>query len=351
MALVKRFLGLLLLPLLVLAACGEPVTEAETPAATSAAPVTIAATSAVPTTAAPAPTEAAPANNGELAREHLEMLSDTLGPAVVGTPAEAETVQYLETVFEGLGYTPQQQSFEVEGEDDTFECVNVIAVKPGLSSQEIIVGAHYDAVDDGAGADDNASGVAVLLEVAAKLQDVQTPYTVRFIAFGAEEVDLNGSRYYVDQLSDDELQNIVGMINLDSLIAGDITYVYGDAGPLGVIRDWIMEQAENRGFEVETEPADNLDSPDGTPCDCADYAPFEAAGIPFAYFEATNWNLGEQEGTTQVDPEFGDDGEIRHTKYDTIAYLDETFPGRIDEHFNVYVTLLYDTLTQFKLSD
>ncbi len=62
----------------------------------------------------------------------------------------------------------------------------------------------------GSGADDNASGVGVMLEAASLIQGTQTPYSVRFIAFGAEEIDKKGSLYYVDHLSPSELAEYPG---------------------------------------------------------------------------------------------------------------------------------------------
>ena len=57
-----------------------------------------------------------------------------------------------------------------------------------------------------------------------------TPYTIRFIAFGAEESGLLGSYAYLNQMTQDEFENIIVMIDLDSLVAGDIAYVYSDEG-------------------------------------------------------------------------------------------------------------------------
>lgn len=292
------------------------------------------------------------AANGLIARQHLAVLSDQIGPRLPGSPEEAEAAAYIEAVLAEYGYAPQRQPFALTTEEgDELNSANIIAVKPGLSPREIIVGAHYDSVDDGNGADDNASGVAVMLETAKMLNDVQTPYTIRFIAFGAEEVGLNGSLFYVDQMSDADIRNTVGMINLDSLIAGDKAYVYGDAGSARSIRAWILRRAAETGFYLEGKTAEDMDEWDGTPCDCADYGPFQAAGILFAYFEATNWELGDEDGLTQAEPEFGEDGVIRHTTYDNLDYIDTTFPDRIDQHLQLFVTLLTDTLTQFKETD
>ena len=56
---------------------------------------------------------------------------------------------------------------------------DVIAVKEGVSEEMIIFGAHYGSGNEGKGADDNASGVAVMLEAARMLKDVKTPYTIK----------------------------------------------------------------------------------------------------------------------------------------------------------------------------
>jgi alkaline phosphatase isozyme conversion protein len=308
------------------------------------------------TTSSRVPATRQSTSSGQIARRYILALSETIGARPAGTPQEAEAARYIQTVFQEQGYNVQLQPFSFEKEDDggktSLRAVSdfsqdVIAVKPGLSTREIIVGAHYDSVDVGRGADDNASGVGVMLEVAELIQGAPTPYTVRFVTFGTEETGLKGSSYYVEHMSTLELQNTVAMVNLDSLIAGDITYAYGSTNPKGDLRDWIMEKALSHGFEMQTQSGKNLDLPDGTPCDCSDYAPFEHAGIPFVYFEATNWNLGKQDGYTQVDLKYGVQGEIWHTKFDNLDYIEQTFPRRIDDHLYLYVMLLYETLTQF----
>ncbi|NMB89660.1 MAG: M20/M25/M40 family metallo-hydrolase, partial [Chloroflexi bacterium] len=226
---------------------------------------------------------------------------------------------------------------------------NIIAVKTGQSEKEIIVGAHYDSVDAGRGADDNASGIAVVLEVAERLVDVETPYTIRFVAFGAEEVGLKGSTYYAGQMSQDEIRNTLFMVNLDSLAAGDNLYVYGDVGEKGVVRNWVLTYANQNHLPIQTQKGQHPDYPIGTTGDWSDHAPFKAAGIQYVYFEATNWTLGNLDGYTQVDPQFGENGEIWHTAYDDIAYITETFPGRLDSHLQVFTHMLFHVLTDYKL--
>ncbi len=301
------------------------------------------------TTLPPASTGTTAPVYGQIALNHIKALSETIGPRQAGTSNEVKAAQYIEAALQSLGYQTSQQPFPFTGSDGTTQnSANVMAVKTGQSSKEIIVGAHYDSVPVGKGADDNASGVAVMLEAAEMVKDRQTPYTIRFVAFGAEEAGLFGSGYYVQQMGAAEIQNTTGLINLDSLIAGDTPNVYGNATPDGSLRNWFLAYAKSQGLDLRTQPVENLDNPDGSPCNCADYSGFQKAGIPFAYFEATDWTLGNRDGWTQVDPKLGQNGEIWNTKYDYLDYINQNFPGRITQHLDLFVRLLYGALTQFK---
>jgi len=241
----------------------------------------------------------------------------------------------------------QRFAFTTEDDED-LESANVIAVKRGASSQEIVVGAHYDSVDVGRGADDNASGVAVMLEAAARVRPVETPYTIQFVAFGAEEMGWHGSRYHVGLLGEAGVESVVVMVDLDSLAAGDLCYVYGDEGSRGAARDWLLDWAQREGVALQTQPGENPDYPAGTTGDWSDHVPFKEAGIPYAYFEATNWNLGKKDGWTQVPVSLGEEGEIWHTKYDSLRTLEEMFPGRIAEHLEIFGAALYALLTEYE---
>ena len=172
-------------------------------------------------------------------------------------------------------------------------------------------------------------------------------YTIRFIAFGAEEQGLSGSRYHVDGVSLGEIRNTVPMINLDSLIADEIAYIYGDSGDAGMIRDWVLVRALENGMEPQTQSGENPEFPAGTTCDCSDHAQYAKAGIQYAYFESTNWALGNKDGYVQVDPQYGEGGFIWHTPFDTLNYIDGSFPGRADQRLALFSGLLYETLTAF----
>lgn len=84
-------------------------------------------------------------------------------------------------------------------DDARFRFRNYIVELPGtdLASEVLILGAHYDAVPQSPGADDNASGVAALLEIARALKDQPRRRTIRLVFFTLEEVGLHGSVQYV----------------------------------------------------------------------------------------------------------------------------------------------------------
>ena len=96
---------------------------------------------------------------------------------------------------------------------------NVVAVKGG-GEKVIIIGGHYDTTEESPGANDNGSGTAAMLTVAQELAKESLGVTLRFIAFGSEELGLLGSRDYVEKLTEDEKKRIIAMINLDGLGAG-----------------------------------------------------------------------------------------------------------------------------------
>ncbi|MFZ5856605.1 MAG: M28 family peptidase [Chloroflexota bacterium] len=284
-------------------------------------------------------------NFGQIARFHLEALT-AIGARVPGSENERRAAAYITVVFAKLGYAPETTAFSAWDEnDEAYTSQNVIAVKQGTSSKGIIVGAHYDSGKESLGADDNASGVSVMLEVAERVVNIQTPYTIVFVAFGSEENDLDGSYYFAARMEGKDVDNTLAMINLDSIAAGDHTYVYSDEGDDAFLRDWVLEWAAKNDLPLQTiRDVDLEDEGDYV----ADYGAFADRGIPWIYFEATNWTLGEQDGYTQVDTRYGDEGYIWHTQYDNLEYLDATFPGRVNEHLRIFVSSLFAIVTEYQ---
>ena len=113
---------------------------------------------------------------------------------------------------------------------------NVIADLPGTgcSDRVFVIGAHYDTVNATPGADDNASGVAGMLEMARVLRSRPLPMTVRFVGFPFEEIGLLGSRQTASGLADAGVP-VVGMVSFDMI--GFTTTA--DDSFLGVPNDYV----------------------------------------------------------------------------------------------------------------
>lgn len=280
-----------------------------------------------------------------IASEYLSEIQD-LGPRIAGTKAEAAAAALLQKNLEELGYTVTAEPFDYDVDGAKGKSKNIIAVKKGTSDETVILGAHYDSVDVGKGVDDNGSGVAVVLEAANVLKDAETPQTIKFIFFGAEEVGLCGSDYHVSQMTPEDIKNTILMINYDSLVAGDNAYVYGDVNENRKFRDLALKIADEQNLKLITQPGDNPEYPAGTTGDWSDHAAFKAAGIPHLYFESTNWTLGEKDGYTQVDVKLGENGEIWHTDFDTMDYISTNFPDRIEERLDTFTTVTHEVLSE-----
>jgi Zn-dependent M28 family amino/carboxypeptidase len=109
----------------------------------------------------------------------------------------AKARRYIVQSLQDAGWTVQEQAFgtDVSG-------VNIYAERQGSDRQAgtLLLGAHYDTVEQSPGADDNATSVATILE-AARLLSSQTPRTLQLVLFDLEEAGLLGSQAYVDNLT------------------------------------------------------------------------------------------------------------------------------------------------------
>jgi Zn-dependent M28 family amino/carboxypeptidase len=119
-------------------------------------------------------------------RDHVAVLASEIGERNVFRPAALQAAaDYIASVWEGMGYTIARQCYEAKG----VTCANLEIVREGRKhpGQTILVGAHYDTVMGSPGANDNASGVAALLELSRRFLAIETDRTVRLVAFVNEE--------------------------------------------------------------------------------------------------------------------------------------------------------------------
>ena len=178
---------------------------------------------------------------------------------------------------------------------------NVVADLPGqeMPMEQVILGCHYDGHDIAQGAHDPASGMVAVMEAARVLSEYAADglkRTVRFIAFGTEEIGLTGSHRYVES-HDTELDNVRFMLNLDAA---------GGSGRKGVvIHRWT--ELEPLFRQAAEEMASEM--PVGQKVHSySDHFPFFLKGVPTAH-------IG--------DPEAGPAGRgFGHTAYDTLEKVE-----------------------------
>jgi Zn-dependent M28 family amino/carboxypeptidase len=223
-------------------------------------------------------------NEGQPGRTDLFIgtLGVPQGIPVVGASYEDGVALYTQTQS---GPVTARVFTETEN-DPNRKTVNVIADSPKgkIKGQTIVVGAHLDSVIAGPGINDNGSGSSTILEIAEQMAALK--YTkklqrqVRFAFWGAEELGLLGSQYYVDHLTEAQRAKIYANLNFDMLGSPNyVRFVYdGDgsdtdtAGPPGSaeIEDIFTSYFDSKGLASEPTAFDGR----------SDYGPFIAVGIP-----------------------------------------------------------------------
>jgi len=254
------------------------------------------------------------------------LASDELKGRNNGTPEGAIAADYVAKQMQEAGLKPA-------GENGTwFQAIpndrgrNVIGAFPGNSGRWIVVGAHHDGLgvrrgEIHNGADDNASGVAVILEVARRLEDSFFRHGLLVCSFEAEEDGLVGSSHFVKS-GLVPVESIVAMICLDlvggSFLPGDERRVFalGAESSQALTRciEWLRWregplQLERAGIYA-IEPAGHIMAR-------SDYSPFRLKKIPFVFFSTgTPWYYH----TPHDDPERVDFVKLGHVT-DLVAML------------------------------
>ena len=157
-----------------------------------------------------------PSFNGTNAYQYLVEQSN-FGPRPPGSENLSLTRAMISETFEDAGWNVTFQNFTYR----EVECVNIIVTWASSQSSSVILGAHYDTRPGFIGANDGASGVAVLMELANSLPEAVRS-TVEIVLFDAEDsgnIDgwewIQGSKYYVSQLSSARRNSIQAMVLVD----------------------------------------------------------------------------------------------------------------------------------------
>ena len=154
---------------------------------------------------------------------HVRALAGDIGERNVLTPnALARAEEYIRHVFDGFGYPVVEHAYDIPL-DPSLTVRNIEVEISGTASPGdiVIIGAHYDTVPGCAGANDNTTGVAAVLELARLLSARITDRTVRLVAFVNEEppffrTDLMGSRVYARRCRERD-ENVVAMLSLETI--------------------------------------------------------------------------------------------------------------------------------------
>ena len=224
--------------------------------------------------ARPAGAEAIGAFDRERAMHHVRVLARRIGVRVRGRAGERRGAGYFAERMRALGYDVVVREFDVDGRRSR----NVVATWPGALRYPLVVGAHVDTVAGSPGANDNASGVAVLLEVGRLVADRPPARFVKFVAFGAEEYGTDGrhhvgSQVFVNRLDDRARRRTPGMVSVD-MVADGRPLIVGTTGfASAIVARTAVRRFRKAGVRARFE----------TTCDCSDNGPFERAGIPGAF--------------------------------------------------------------------
>ena len=239
-----------------------------------------------PITLVPFQVTYSPLFDGDNAFSYLTDQCD-FGPRPPGSENLSECREYIFNTLVQEGWTVSFQNFTYRSVD----CVNIIATWPVQNSTITVLGAHYDTrphADQESdpedrtrpvlGANDGASGVAALLELARVLPEAIRS-SIEMVFFDAEDsgsIDdwdwIVGSTHYVDQLTTSKRESITAMILLDMI--GDVNLrIPREGSSTDSLQDRLWSIAEDLGHDDVF-----LDTPGSSILD--DHRPFLAAGIP-----------------------------------------------------------------------
>ncbi|MCA1643705.1 MAG: M20/M25/M40 family metallo-hydrolase [Acidobacteria bacterium] len=230
-----------------------------------------------------------------LLRDVEALAADEMQGRKTGTEGGAKARDYVVDAFRRCGLKPfgasYLQPFSFERGGKTYAGSNVVGYVEGKSkgaARRLVVSAHYDHVgvvrgEIYNGADDNASGVAALLAMAEYFGRHKPAHPIVFAAFDAEELGLQGSRWFVKSPPVD-LKTVVAEVNMDMVSRSDRNELYAaGAHPYPFLKpylDRVAAAAPVHLLEGHDDP--KLGRGDWTLQ--SDHGAFHKAGIPFVYF-------------------------------------------------------------------
>lgn len=152
-------------------------------------------------------------------------------------------------------------TLNVNTQQQTVTGRNVIAHLPGVTQPRLLLGGHYDSVSGSPGANDNASGTAVVLETARRVANTQLARQAWFVAFDGEEDGLQGSRFFVNSVQPQFLSGLTAMFNFDMVGINDRLLVGGSSQLRSQVKqrnsnvpDWTNSSSDHASFAAKRVP-------------------------------------------------------------------------------------------------
>lgn len=220
----------------------------------------------------------------ERALEHVRYFAETIGPRPMGSPQEIAALRYTAQKLAEYGCQVEWQPVTSSKNINT-SSFNVIGRFPGETAREIVIGGHIDsATPEIAGADDDASGVAAMLEIARVLCQEKRQSTLVFVAFCGEESGLVGSKNFVEHYP---LKNVALMLQLD-MTSDDAPLMLWIDTPKAQSPEWLVRASIDAFHELGYSDIDyptHFQSTNGTLGGAgSDHEPFMDKGIPAIAF-------------------------------------------------------------------
>jgi Zn-dependent M28 family amino/carboxypeptidase len=225
----------------------------------------------------------------------LEILSsDLYAGRKTGTEGNKASAEYISSRFTEAGLRSFQDQYRhpfsfKNSKSELINGTNLIGFVKGKTDDIIVISAHYDHVGVNNsqiynGADDNASGVSVLLGIAEYFKDYKPQNTLLFIAFDAEEMGLQGAYAFLKEpvIS---IKSIILNVNMDMVSHNDKSELYAVGTYKTPILKEIIEDADDHtginilfGHDIPNSGKDDWTMQ-------SDQGPFAKENIPFIYFE------------------------------------------------------------------
>ncbi|NYB53042.1 MAG: M28 family peptidase [Methanobacteriaceae archaeon] len=313
---------------------------------------------------------------------HVKYISTDIGPRPAGSPNEEKTAQYLSDQFRKNNLKTEMKQFKYFSlnSEDIKTSYNVIGTIEGISNKEIIICADLDTVQDymlgqyTSGANDDATGLAILIGLAQKYKNKKPFYTIKLIGFGASEDSftfplitpkrtnlspdayyqivylpyLVGARQYLLN-NQESLNNTVAVISLEAVGIGDPCVVSKDyyANNNQLFVDFLVLNARLSGikaYKIDFMASQNFEGREGAISHV--YLPFSIAKIPSTFITCMN-NPNSTSNIHNTDKEIPGYLSTDDT-YDKLVKYNNNQES-LESHLNIILNLVDESITKISL--